>query len=325
MKTPVVGVSAWLDPGSTVHAQTLLRTLTVAIDWTPGVSSLSFVYGNDEATPETAAAVARRFVAEGVDVVIGPFGSGALLGAIDIYEAAGIPVIAPAATIELPRRHANLFRICPSDRLLAAEVARRVRDRGFERVAVLSDDSIHYRTLRDRIHALLDGVATTGTGEPGAEVPDVDAVVYTGRLKPSNAWLKAARGSGMTLPVIMTDDAAAADLLDGVADPGDLEVLGFPTAHQIPGAAVMAARYQRLYGGPPPIYFLEVLAAVETVAQARRSSRPLAQSLSNGTFLTVFGPTRFVDGERSSAALSLWTAGSDGRLQSHSVIEPAGP
>lgn len=320
MRTFVVGVSAWLDPGCTVHAQTLLRTLTVAIDWTPGVSSLSFVYGNDEATPETAAAVARRFVAEGVDVVIGPFGSGALLGAIDVYEAAGIPVIAPAATIELPRRYANLFRICPSDRLLAAETARRVRERGFERVAVLSDDSLHYRTLRDRIHALLDGAATADIGEPG-----VEAVVYTGRLKPSNAWLKAARGSGMALPVIMTDDAASADLLDGIADPGDLEVLGFPTAHQIPGAAVMAARYQRLYGGPPPIYFLEVLAAVETVAQARRSSRPLAQCLASGTFLTIFGPTRFVDGERISAALSLWTAGPDGRLQSHSVIEPAGP
>ena len=138
MKKFVVGVSAWLDPVCTFHAHTLLRTLTVAIDWSPGVSNLSFVYGNDEAAAATAAEVAHRFTAEGVDVVIGPFGSGALMGAVEVYEAAGIPVIAPAATIDLPRRYSNLFRICPNDRLIATEVARRVRERGFERVAVLS-------------------------------------------------------------------------------------------------------------------------------------------------------------------------------------------
>lgn len=320
MKKFVVGVSAWLDPGCTVHAQTLLRTLTVAIDWSPGVSNLSFIYGNDEATAATAAEVAQRFTAEGIDAVIGPFGSGALMGAVETYEAAGIPVIAPAATIDLPRRYSNLFRICPNDRLIATEVARRVRERGFERVAVLSDDSVHYRGLRDRIHTLLESSAANDGGEPG-----VDAIIYTGRLKPSNEWLKTKRASGMMLPVIMTDDAAAADLLDGVDDPGDLEVVGFPTAHQIPGAAVMAARYQRHYRSPPPIYFLEVLAAIEAVAQARRSSRPLAQSLASGTFLTVFGPTRFIDGERVSATLALWAPGPDGRLQSRSVIEPAGP
>lgn len=310
-----VGISACFDP-ETVHTQTLMRTLVAAISWLPNISALSFAFGNDKASGEGGAQVAREFVAGFIDIILGPFGSDTLLGAFAIYADAGVPLVVATATIDVEGPRNNLFRICPGDQLLASQIAVRVEGRGFRHVAVLSDGSSHYLRLKHMIVDTLGDRASIGE----EDLTSADAIVYTGRLEPSNSWLNSFRGSGRQTPVLMTDDAAATGLLEGVSTAGDLEVFGFPVARQVPGATQLAARYRRRHAGDPPIYFLEIFAALEVISQVQQSAGNILEALSSGTFDTVFGATRFVGGERNGAALAIWKANSDGVLQSHSIV-----
>lgn len=317
-----VGVSGALFPGRSVHTRTLLRALTIAINAFPETRNLSFEFADDGADAATARSVARRFVGSGVDAVLGPFASECLIGAIDLYAEAGIPLVTPAATAWIGGGYGNLFRVCPSDRQIAACLAGRAKARDFRHVAVFGDDSSHSGRLRRLIGLELDDAAI---GYAGGVEGTTDALIYTGRFTSSREWLRSIRAAGLRLPVLMTDDAAMPELTDGVDGPGDLEVIGFPAASQIPEARQVSAIYRRLYREEPPIYFAEVIAAALVISQAGRRRRTLLDSLLNDMFETPLGPIAFVDGERRDGACMAWTVDASNRLRPDPAVPLTAP
>lgn len=303
-----VGVSAALYPGASPHTRTFLRALGAAMNLYPEVRDLSFSYADDAADPEKARRVARELVAERVDAVIGPFASECLIAAADVYAEAGIAMVTPGATALLDEEVDALFRICPSDRQIAAALAQRVRARGLRRAAIYSDDSTHSRRLRNLIETALAGRLARPGGQP-------DTLVYTGRLAPSREWLKATRSAGVRLPVFLTDDAAGPEVLEGLTDPGDLEIVGFPAATQIPEAQGLVHLHRRHFAGELPIYFAESVTAAAVIGQAARRGPSLASALAAGNIESPLGPVTFVHGERQDLRCAIWAVDRAGRLR----------
>ncbi len=309
-----VGVSGALDRERTIHGRTLLRSITTAINAVPGFGEAAILFGNDEASGSQACEIAGRFITAGVDVVLGPFGSDCLMAAAALYAEASIPVVTPAATACLDQPLEAVFRICPNDHAIAAGIVGRIRERGFRQVHVTSDDSRHCRGLKGMITAALG----SGIIAPPSDPTEADALVFTGKLQSSRAWLSKLRERSVILPVLMTDDAAASELLGGIDRPGDLEVLGFPAAHQVATTDPAVARYQHFHG-TPPVYCLETLAAAAVIAQAGPPGGILA-ALQCCTFATALGPVRFDRGERFGATLAWWKPGRDGALSAHDLV-----
>jgi ABC-type branched-subunit amino acid transport system substrate-binding protein len=295
-----VGIAGALKAVTTPHGVTFLRALATALNTLPQFAGLELLFGDDEARGERAAEVARGFAASRIQAVLGPFGSDCLLAAANIYEDAQIPMVTPAATVCLDQEYSTIFRLCTNDESIAALMTARILSRGVRRVTVLSDESNHCQRLKRAIERLLleDGIQLR------SGLDQSDLVVFTGRLRASRAFLKQFRDSGAELPLLMTDDAAACDLVQGTANTGDLEVLGFPAAHQITTARADVSRYLATYG-TLPIYALETMAAAAVIAQAVATGEPLA-ALRRDTFSTALGPIRFAKGERRDAVLAWW-------------------
>ncbi len=100
MKKLEVGISALFEPQVTRHARTFMRALAVARSHFPGLSQVKFIFRDDGASQETALAVVRYFIQQGVDLVVGHFSSDAALSAAQYYRQAGIPLLTPAATMD---------------------------------------------------------------------------------------------------------------------------------------------------------------------------------------------------------------------------------
>jgi Periplasmic binding protein len=312
-----IGVSSALNAAQTLHARTVLRALTTAINYLPESASVSLLLADDQASGDRAVEIARRFIAEQVDAVIGPFASDCLSATAAIYGNAGIPLVLPAATICLPVAWPNVFRICPNDRIMAEQIAARAHARGFEHVTLESDDSIHCVRLRGEI---LRSLARRNIEPDGSR--DAQAAIYTGRLAASKKWLLGLRHTNRTIPVLLTDDAAADSLIEGIERPGDIEVFGFPLAGQIPEARPWADYHARDYVGAPPIYFLEVLAAMAILIQTARSRRDPRETLLHDTFATPLGAVSFDEGERRSAKCDSWQITDAGLLSPSRGVTP---
>jgi ABC-type branched-subunit amino acid transport system substrate-binding protein len=310
-----VGICGALNAARTPHARTFLRAISAAMNCLHGSEHVSVVFADDAAVPGQAVSVAKVLVKQGVDVVVGPFASDCFSAAAAIFAAATVPLVLPAATIRLPQYQGSAFHICPSDALIASQIAERVVSRGFSKVTLEADKSQHSSRLRETISRNL-----ARSQIRIVDAASADAAIYAGRLAASRTWLRGLRASGHSIPALLTDDAAAEELLHGLPCPGDIEVFGFPTAHNVPEAIGWATRYQWQYQSPAPIYFLEVLAAMAIVLQAAQSQRPLVQSLSEETFFTPLGPVRFEHGERQSATCAIWRPGPDGILGPQEII-----
>lgn len=295
-----VGIAGALKAVTTPHGATFLRALATAANTLPLFAELELMFGDDEAKGERAAEIARKFAASRIQAVLGPFGSDCLLAAATIYEDARIPMVTPAATVCLDREYSTIFRLCTNDDSIAALMTARILSRGIRRVTVLSDESNHCQRLKRAINRLLleNGI------QLHSGFDQTDLVVFTGRLRASRAFLKQLRDSGSELPLLMTDDAAACELVRGTANAGDLEVLGFPAAHQMTTVRADVSHYLATYG-TLPIYALETMAAAAVIAQAVATGDPLA-ALRRDTFSTALGPVHFVKGERRDGVLAWW-------------------
>lgn len=309
-----VGIAGALKGVTTPHGATFLRAVATAVNTLPLFAELELLFGDDAARGDRAAEVARRFAASRIQVVLGPFGSDCLLAAADIYEDARIPMVTPAATVCLDRKHSTIFRLCANDESIAELLTARILSRGFRRVTVLSDESNHCQRLKCAIDRLL--LKSSIQLRPGIDQTDV--VVFTGRLRASRAFLKQLRDSRTELPLLMTDDAAACDLIEGTDNAGDLEVLGFPAADQMTTARSDVSHYLAAYGALP-IYALETMAAAAVIAQAAATGE-LLTALQNDTFSTALGPVRFDDGERSDPLLAWWRPSGRGELAPTELI-----
>jgi branched-chain amino acid transport system substrate-binding protein len=107
---------------------------------------------DDQADPRQATTVAKKFVDEGVNAVIGHMNSGTTIPASRIYHEAGIVQVTPSATNPLytQQGYANAFRLMANDiqqgRVLG-EFA--VKKMNAQRIAIIDDRSAYGQGLAD--------------------------------------------------------------------------------------------------------------------------------------------------------------------------------
>lgn len=292
-----------------------------------------------------AVAVARKFSADGIRLVVGPFESGAVAAAAPIYEDAGAVVVTPGAayTPLTGRGLWNLFRLTPSD-AQQGQAAGAYLARAFagQRIGILNDRSTFGRGLADAVAArlkeagtpevLFDGFArgTRDLAELVARLKAarVEAVYFGGQAPEAATLLRTMREAGLNATVVASDGildpgfaAAAGSAGEGTVmtlppDPPHLpEARGVRSAPRSPEAESVAA---------------DAYAAVQLLAQAVERARaadpktgriaegrPVADALRAGQTRTLLGPVGFdARGDRTGSPLGLriWRRTADGRL-----------
>ncbi|HJV86751.1 MAG TPA: branched-chain amino acid ABC transporter substrate-binding protein [Noviherbaspirillum sp.] len=107
---------------------------------------------DDQADPKQAVAIANRLVDAGVAGVVGHLNSGTTVVASKVYNAAGIPQVAPAATNPTLTRQNfnNVFRVIGDDQQVGATIAQyMVTKLGAKNVAVVDDRTAFGQGLAD--------------------------------------------------------------------------------------------------------------------------------------------------------------------------------
>ncbi|MCF5163369.1 ABC transporter substrate-binding protein [Pseudomonas congelans] len=307
-----VGVSALFDPDETPHARTFMRALAVARNCIAGLERVQWHFLDDAASAVGGADVARHMIDWKANLVIGHFSSDAAMGAAPLYRHAGIALLTPAATIDcLTLEHHNVFRFCPSDRQLAADLVRWLATRQWPRVHVQADDSAHGRALGVAISAALASAGLQLVDEPG----QADVEVFAGRLKPSREHWQARRQAGSTRPLVLTDDAASPYLGRAAAHDSNTFVIGFGAPDSAGNRCQAEVLHRSLFAAEPQTYFRESLLMLYVLAEVARGGLRAAQlpdAFRHSTFNTPLGAVSFDQGELRSATTCVWTPGPTG-------------
>lgn len=111
------------------------------------------LWGDDQAQVAKAEAVARRFVASGVDAVVGHFNSDCARTAGTIYRAAGLPFLMPASTADDLLDSTAGIRICASDRMQIDALAHWLGQTGQHLASIWEDGSPYAARLSQAIRA----------------------------------------------------------------------------------------------------------------------------------------------------------------------------
>ncbi|MGH1569643.1 branched-chain amino acid ABC transporter substrate-binding protein [Methylobacterium sp. P31] len=302
------------------------------------------VPADDAGDAKIATAVARKFAADGVRLVVGPFESVAVAAAAPVYEEAGAVVVTPGATYTplTGRGFWNLFRLGASDaqqaRAAGAYLAKTFAGR---RIGIVHDRSTFGRGLADAVAARLkeaDAPEVFFDGFPRGtrDLSDLAArlkaarveAVYFGGLAPEAAALAhAMREAGLGARLVASD---------GILDPGFaaagpdgegtvMTLQPDPPHLPEPRSGKLAPRTPEAESVAASGY-----AAVELLAQAVERAhaadprtgriadgRKVAEALRGQPLRTVLGPVGFdARGDRSggSVILRVWRRTPDGRL-----------
>lgn len=333
LSAPLTGPDAAFGQGMRQGAEQAVADLNRAA----GVAGrrLVLVVADDAGEAKQGTAVARRFAADGVRLVVGPLASSVAAAAAPFYEEAGIVAVTPgAAWAPLTRRgHWNLFRTVPGDaqqgtaagRYLGAHEAGR-------RVGLVHDRTTFGRGLADAVSATIRAAGNPevlfesfarGSRDAGDLVAKLRAArveaVYFGGLAPEAAVLvRAMREAGLSAPMVASDGILDRDFATLAAAAGEGTVMTVPPE---PG------RPPEVKGRPPRTPEAETLAgptyaAVEVLAQALERARSadgrrIAAALHAGPFRTVQGEIAFdAEGDpvAGTMALRVWRRMPDGRL-----------
>ncbi|WP_338495622.1 ABC transporter substrate-binding protein [Pseudomonas sp. WP18] len=283
-----IGISAIFESTRTVHARTFLAAINHFIN-THDTTGLTFIFEDDDASPEGGRRAARRLISRGADVVVGHFSSDAAAGALPLYEAAGIAVLLPAATKQdLVGTLTHAFRLCPSDNDLMTLLARQLLTHGASASVLLTHDSTaHGESLARSLTALLERTTLRLTTSPER----ADAVVYCGRLNNSIRYVNALPEQLRDRPIYLTDDALSSWFIEQTDALDSLGIVGLATA----GVGLSASE----------TYYQESLAALQ-IASALRHGGPMLDALHTTTFATVMGDVQFRDGENRFTRAALW-------------------
>lgn len=166
------------------------------------------VLADDRAEVAQAETVARAFIANGVDAVVGHFNSDCARAAGALYRQAGVPFLMPASTADDLTGTTDGIRICAADTMQIDALAEWLSEQGTRITEIWEDGSPYAARLGSAIRArgLFDDTNTSGA--PIALLGAHHAV----------AREMQARGS-VAGAVFVPDDCAIAEfaeLLDGV-------------------------------------------------------------------------------------------------------------
>ncbi len=337
-----IGIEAPLTGTDSVYGNAIRLGAEQAItDLGPGFAGRRAVPvprddGND---PKKGVEVARRLVADKVDLVVGPFSSAVAVPATAIYAEAGALVVTPtaAAPVVTDRGLATVFRTCGRADAEPAVVARFVAARRVARVALVHDRSAPGKEFVDGVRRRLGEIGIRdiyyGSFEKGAR----DVAALAGRIKAAKAELVvfggAAADAGLLAKqlreagaraTLMGGTAMASDEFAAVAGPAaDGALVVFPEDPRTrPAAADLLHRLQSRGIEPDfPVFYayaaVQVMAQAATAAGSVEPGKIAAAMHEARTFSTVVGDLAFDakgDPKVPDYTVYVWHRGASGRM-----------
>lgn len=269
LMAPLTG--AWASEGQAMKQ--VVDLLADELNKAGGVlgQKVEIIAEDDGGDPRQASLAAQRLSTRGISAVIGTYGSSITEASQNIYDEAKIVQVATGSTaIRLSEKGLKyFFRTSPRDDEQGLVAATTLKDMGFEKVAILHDNTTYAKGLADEAQALLkaDNVNivffdaltpgerdySTILSQLRAAGPDV--VLFTGYYPEAGLLLRQKKTMGWDVPFIGGDATNNPDL---VSIAGKDAAAGFmflsppvPQDLDSPEATSFMAAYRAKYQSDP--------------------------------------------------------------------------
>ena len=229
-----IGIMAPLTDEWASEGQDMVKVIEILADQineAGGVNGAKIVLevADDQGKPKTAALAAQKLVTAGVIAVVGTYGSSITEASQDIYDEAGVVQVATGSTsIRLTEKGlARFFRTCPRDDEQGRVLAANVKSLGFNKVAIVHDNTSYSKGLADEARAIFktDGLTevfydaiTPGDHDYSATLTKIkaaapDVIVFTGYYPEAALILRQKHDMNWDVSVIGGDATNNSDLL----------------------------------------------------------------------------------------------------------------
>lgn len=156
LMAPITG--AWASEGQDM--QQIVELLADEINAAGGINGqkIEIITEDDGGDPRTAALAAQRLSTQDIVAVIGTYGSAVTEATQGIYDEAGLIQIANGSTaIRLTEKGLKYFmRTCPRDDEQGLVAYKTLKSGGFDKIAILHDNSSYAKGLADEAKGLLE-------------------------------------------------------------------------------------------------------------------------------------------------------------------------
>jgi branched-chain amino acid transport system substrate-binding protein len=305
-----------------------------------GGETVSLVYGDDASDPKQGVSVANRFVADGVQFVVGHYNSGVSIPASEVYSENGVLQITPGSTNPTftERSLWNTFRVCGRDDQQGAVAARYIGQKfKGKTIAVLDDKTAYGVGISNEVK---EGLAAAGLNvavSDSVSVGDkdyaalisklreakVDVIYFGGLYTEAGLLIRQAADQGLKAVLMAGDGITSAEYGQIAGDAAQGTLMTFaPDPRVAPGASAIVKEFRKS-GFEPETYTLYAYAALEIIkagVEEAGSSDPeaVAEALHAGKPIkTVLGDIAFDEkGDRRDEdyTMYVWKKGKDGKL-----------
>ena len=281
--------------------------------------------------------VAKRFIASGINIIVGHFSSAVTVPASAVYANAGALDITPSAIapIVTERGLTTVFRTCGREDQQADVAAKFLLDRHYIKIAIVHDRTAAGKGLADSVRASLaaQGMKEAYYGSFAQDAHDISGLVNRMRAAGTQIVVWGGGPAGAALLARQLRDAhigllggtamASEDFASLAGAAADGTFMVFPQDPRLrPAAADLMHRLQARHIDPYGDVFY-AYAAVQVIQQAAANAKSLeptalAAAIHSGVpFQTVIGPLAFDakgDPTTSDLTVFVWHKGPSGRM-----------
>jgi branched-chain amino acid transport system substrate-binding protein len=340
----LIGVGAPITGPNAAFGAQILRGAQQAADDLNAAGGINgeqvkIVVGDDVSDPKQGISVANKFVADGVQFVVGHYNSGVSIPGSEVLAENGILQITPASTNPLftERGMWNTFRMCGRDDQQGIVAGSYLKEHfGDAKIAIVHDKTPYGQGVADETRKALHDGGVTEVMYEGINPGDVDfsaliakmkdagvTVVYYGGLHTeAGLILRQLADQGMKATVMSDDGTVSSEIASIAGDAIDGFMFTFPPDPRNRDAAKEIVQKFRDSGFEPEAYTLYSYASVQVIAQAAAAAGSLdpqtvaAEIKKHGPFDTVLGERSFNekgDTTNPDYVVYKWGKGADGR------------
>jgi branched-chain amino acid transport system substrate-binding protein len=287
-------------------------------------------------TEEVVALYERLLDVDGVDAILGPYGSTLTEAVAPTTEARGAVHISPlAATSSIwEQGRTHLFMVLPPAELFLAGLVELAHERGLERVAVLAEDALFPRAAaagaadlagERGMTVVMDRRYPSGTADFSEILAAVEAAeaevlaMAASNLSDFVTVTRALRDADVNVRMFGTSGAVQ-EFQDALGTDAEYAygLSAWEPGLPYPGADRFAGDFERTFGVPPSFHAAGAYGACQLLAQGARAAGtleagPLREALLALETTTVFGPWAVDDRGYQVAATGVFVQWQEGR------------